>query len=35
MSDALELAQDELAARNDLVEGTSTLDFESTGVHSI
>jgi len=31
MSDALELAQDELAAKNDLVEGTSGLDFESTG----
>jgi hypothetical protein len=31
MSDALELAQDELAAKNDLVEGTSGLNFESTG----
>jgi len=31
MSDALELAQDELAAKNDLVEGGSGLDFESTG----
>ena len=31
MSDALELAQDELAAQNDLIEGTSGLDFESYG----
>jgi len=31
MSDALELAQDELAAKNDLLEGGSGLDFESTG----
>jgi hypothetical protein len=31
MSDALELAQDEIAAKNDLLEGTSGLDFESTG----
>jgi hypothetical protein len=31
MSDALELAQDEIAAQNDLVEGTSGLDFESYG----
>ena len=31
MSDALELAQDELAAQNDLTEGTSGLDFESYG----
>ena len=31
MSDALELAQDELAAQNDLMEGGSGLDFESYG----
>ena len=31
MSDALELAQDEIAAQNDLTEGTSGLDFESYG----
>jgi len=32
MSDALELAQDEISARNDLLEGGSGLDFEKYGV---
>jgi len=32
MSDALELAQDEISARNDLLEGGSGLDFDKYGV---